>query len=68
MAYKAEHVVDLKTELVLAASVRHADEGDADNMVDSVIEAQTNLSVAGIDVEIEEAVADNHVLKARLLP
>jgi hypothetical protein len=58
LAYKAEHVVDLKTELVLAASIRHADEGDADTMVDSVMEAQTNLSEAGIDVEIEEAVAD----------
>ena len=58
LAYKAEHVVDLKTELVLAASIRHADEGDADTMVDSVMEAQTNLSEAGIDAEIKEAVAD----------
>jgi transposase len=58
LAYKAEHVVDLKTELVLAASIRHADEGDADTMVDSVMEAQTNLSEAGIEVEITEAVAD----------
>ena len=58
LAYKAEHVVDLETELVLAASVRHADEGDADTMVDSLMEAQTNLSAAGIEVEIKEAVAD----------
>jgi transposase len=58
LAYKAEHVVDLKTELVLAASIRHANEGDADTMVDSVMEAQTNLSEAGVEVEIEEAVAD----------
>ncbi len=58
LAYKAEHVVDLKTELVLAASIRHADEGDADTMVDSVMEAQLNLREAGVDVEIEEAVAD----------
>jgi transposase len=58
LAYKAEHVVDLETEVVLAASIRHADEGDADTMVDSVAEAQTSLSEAGIDVEIEEAVAD----------
>ncbi len=58
LAYKAEHVVDLKTELVLAASIRHADEGDADTMVDSVMEAQTNLSKAGIATEITEAVAD----------
>ena len=58
LAYKAEHVVDLKTELIVAASIRHADEGDADTMVDSVMEAQTNLSEAGIEVEITEAVAD----------
>ena len=58
LAYKAEHVVDLKTEVVLAASIRHADEADTDTMVDSVVEAQLNLSEAGIDVEIEEAVAD----------
>jgi transposase len=58
LAYKAEHVVDLGTELIVAASIRHADEGDADTIVDSVMEAQTNLSEAGIDMEIEEAVAD----------
>ena len=58
LAYKAEHVVDLKTEMVLAASIRHADEGDTDTMVDSVMEAQLNLREAGVDVEIEEAVAD----------
>jgi transposase len=58
LAYKAEHVVDLQTEVVLAASIRPADEADVDTMVDSVIEAQTNLWEAGIDVEIEEAAAD----------
>ena len=58
LAYKAEHVVDLDTELVLAASIRHADDGDADTMVDSVMEAQMNLREAGVEVEIEEAVAD----------
>ena len=58
LAYKAEHVVDLDTDLVLAASIRRADKGDANTMVDSVTEAQTNLSEAGVDVEIKEAVAD----------
>jgi len=58
LAYKAEHVVDLETEAVLAASIRPADEADVDTMVDSVMEAQTNLSEAGIEVEIKEAVAD----------
>ena len=58
LAYKAEHVTDIQTELVLAAPVYHADQGDPDTMVDSVMDAQTNLSEAGIDVEIEEAAAD----------
>jgi transposase len=58
LLYKAEHVVDLETEVVLAAPLYHGDEADVDTMVDSVIDAQTNLSEAGIDVEIEEAVGD----------
>ena len=58
LAYKAEHVIDLETELVLAASIRQADEADAETLVDSVMEAQTNLSEAKLEVQIEEAVAD----------
>jgi transposase len=58
LAYKAEHVVDLESEVVLAVPIYHADHGDADTMVDSVMDAQTNLSEAAIDVEIEEAVGD----------
>ena len=58
MAYKAEHVVDLETEFVLGASIRHADEGDTQTLVDSVMEAQLNLNEAGVKTEIEEVVAD----------
>jgi len=58
LAYKAEHVIDLETELVLAAPIYHADTGDTDTLVDSVMEAQLNLQAAGLDVEIEEAAAD----------
>jgi transposase len=58
LLYKAEHVVDLETEVVLAAPIYHGDVGDPDTMVDSVMESQTNLSEAGIDVQIEEAAAD----------
>jgi transposase len=58
LAYKAEHVIDIETELVLAATVYHADAADTDTLVDSVMEAQLNLQEAEIDVEIEEAVAD----------
>ncbi len=58
LIYKAEHVVDLETEVVLAAPIYPGDQGDADTLVDSVMEAQTNLWEAKIDTEIEEAVAD----------
>lgn len=58
LAYKAEHVVDLKTDLVLAAEIYPADQGDTTSMVDSVMEAQVNLKEAGLKVEIEEVAAD----------
>jgi transposase len=58
LLYKAEHAVDLETEIVLSAPIYHGDVGDPDTMVDSLMEAQTNLWAAGIDAEIREAPAD----------
>jgi transposase len=58
LAYKAEHVVDLESDLLLAAEILPADRGDSETLVDSVVEAQVNLEAAGVDVEIEEAAAD----------
>jgi transposase len=58
LLYKAEHAVDLETEIVLAAPIYPGDVGDPDTMVDSLMDAQVNLSEAGIEVEIEEAPAD----------
>ena len=58
LAYKVEHVIDLDTEVVLAASIYPADYSDVDTMVDSVVDARVHLTEAGVDVEIKEAVAD----------
>jgi transposase len=58
LAYKAEHVVDLKSDIVLAAEIRKADEADPETLVDSVMEAQTNLKQAGSQAQIEEVAAD----------
>jgi transposase len=71
LAYKAEHVVDLDSEFVLAATVHGGDAGDSQTMVDSVLEAQGNLDAAhdvrrererdekkNSPVEIEEVAAD----------
>ena len=58
LAYKAENVVDLETDMVLAAEVYHADTADTATLVDSVMEACVHLQQAGLKVEIEEVVAD----------
>jgi transposase len=58
LAYKAENVVDLDSDLVLAAEVYHADQADSQTLVDSVIEAQTHLTEAGLEPAIEEVVGD----------
>ena len=58
LAYKAEHVVDLDTELILAAEVYHADAADVDTIGPSIGQAQDNVVQAESDAEIEAAVAD----------
>ena len=63
LAYKAEHVVDLANELVLAAEIYPADRGDTDTLLDSVMQAELNVDAAheraGFDGErIEEVAAD----------
>src|SRR3954470_15202455 len=63
LAYKAEHVVDLESELVLAAEIYPANRGDADTLVDSVMQAKLNVDAAneraGLGGErIEEVAAD----------
>ena len=39
LAYKAEHVVDLESDLILAAEIHPADHADTQTLVDSVLEA-----------------------------
>ncbi len=58
LAYKAEHVVDLESDLVLAAGIYPADHGDASTLVGSVIEAQTHVENAGSAAKIKAVAAD----------
>jgi transposase len=58
LAYKAEHVVDLDTEIIVAAEIYHADEADTGTLEDSLNAAQTNQREAGSQQQIEDAVAD----------
>jgi hypothetical protein len=67
LAYKAEHVVDLTSDLVLAAPVYPADQTDSSTLLESVMVAQVHLIRAGSDAAIEEAVADKNYHKAETL-
>jgi transposase len=67
LAYKAEHVVDLKTELVLAAEIQPANAADSATVQASVAIAQINLVRAGSAVEIEAVAADKGYHKLETL-
>jgi hypothetical protein len=54
LAYKAEHVVDLQTELVLAAPIYPADQADSATLLASVVAAQGNLMEAESGRSLEE--------------
>jgi transposase len=58
LAYKAEHVVDLTSDMILAAEIYPADHADTQTLVDSVLGAVENVQQAGSQIEIEEIVAD----------
>jgi transposase len=67
LAYKAEHAVDLESEFVLSAAIHPADQADSATLVPSILQAQTNLVLAGSTQEVEEAVADKGYHKAETL-
>ena len=67
LAYKAEHVVDLKTDLVLAAVVYEANRGDAETLAESVVVAQKNIIEADSPVNIHNAAADKGYHSAETL-
>ena len=58
LAYKAEHVVDVKTDLVLGVTVHPGNAPDTATLVDSVLEAQGHVRAAGSTAEIRDAIAD----------
>ena len=68
LAYKAEHVVDLDNDLILAAEIRPATDADSQTLVDSVLKAEENLQAAGAEQSwIEEVAADKGYHSAQAL-
>jgi hypothetical protein len=64
LACKAEHVVDLESNQILAAEVYPADRTHSDTLLESVTSAQFNLIQADSEQDTEEAVADKGYHKA----
>ena len=58
LAYKAEHVIDLDTEAILAAEIYPANFPDTATLEDSLNAAQLHQQAAGSEQEIKDAVAD----------
>jgi len=58
LAYKTEHAVDLKSDLVVAAPVYHADQADTQTLPETLTMAQVNLMRAGSEAEIKDVPAD----------
>ena len=58
LAYKAEHAVDLESEIIVAATLHPADQSDAKTLPDTLVRAQANLELAGSETTVTELVAD----------
>jgi transposase len=58
LAYKAEHAIDLDSELILSATIHPADRSDPESLPDSLVTAQANVVLADGEQAIQEVVAD----------
>ena len=67
LAYKAEHAVDLDTDLVIAASIYRADHSDYDSAAVTLDDANEHLTAVDEDLAIEEAVLDKGYHKVETL-
>jgi transposase len=67
LAYKAEHVVDLDSDLILSAEVHLGDMGDAETLTGSFAQAQDNLVRCGSSAKIKDVVGDKGYFSAESL-
>ena len=51
-------MIDLDNEIILSATVHHGTDSDASTLMESVVNAQRNVILAGSPEEIEEVAAD----------
>jgi hypothetical protein len=58
MAYKAEHAVDLDTDIVVAVNVQPGNAPDTATVIDTAIDAAVNVEKSGGENEVHAIVAD----------
>jgi hypothetical protein len=67
LAYKAEHALDVESELLVAAVIYRADDADAETLPVTLELGREQLQAAEAPKQIEEAVADKGYHKAETL-
>ena len=67
LAYKAQHALDTESEILVAATIHHADTADSEALKDAVVEAEAVLVSAEHDNSYEEIVADKGYHKTETL-
>lgn len=67
LAYKAQHAIDIDTEIVMAATIHHANEPDSAAMKEAITETAGVLFAAEVDKTFREVVADKGYHKAATL-
>jgi len=58
LSYKAEHVVDLDTDMILSVGIYPGDRGDPDTLMDSLDATGKNLAGVDEDLAVKELAAD----------
>jgi transposase len=67
LAYKAEHAVDLETDMIVAAEIYHGTQADTRTLEDTVHTAQGNLRESGSAVDVQDVVVDKGYYSAEVL-
>ncbi len=58
LAYKAEHAVDLESDLIVSATMHTGIAADTETVIDTAVDAAVNLEAAGSEDEVKTVVAD----------
>jgi len=67
LAYKAEHAVDLDSDLIVSVAVHPGTAADTATVIDTAIDAAVNLEGAGCDSEAQAIVADKGYHSTKVL-